>query len=278
MEEREQIIFKTQMRGFEKKAVLEYIDQMTDTQRRQEKEFQDKLEKAETESAASAAESEYLRMENDRLTEENEILRRQAVQLEEKASAAEASAQAADRLAARERDNELLKSRVTALNEEILRLKSQLSQKEEAIRRLTAESDVLISQQSELSEKGMKYDQISNSVGVVVLEAQRTADAIIANANREAEETRRSADEAVALLGGHLNRFREEIERMRASVAHSVEGFESCIAGLEEAAASAGKQLTGESGEQTEQDNASDFAQDNAADCAQENAQDCVQQ
>lgn len=241
MEDREQIIFKTQMRGFDKKAVLEYIDQLTDSARTKEKEYQVRLEDAENKNALFSAEINDLRLENERLAAENEELRLNAAQLEE-----QTESMTAEKLAARERDNEILKERVTSLNEEILRLKTQLAQKEENIRKLMAESDILINQQSELSEKGMKYDQISSSVGAVVLEAQRTADAIIANANHEAQAKRDDADAALVRVNEHLNHFHEEIAKIQTAMFHTMESFENSMNEMKEAVNHAGILLNGE--------------------------------
>ena len=60
----DEIIFKTQMRGFEKKAVLDYIDQMNDAQRTREAEFRQQMELLENEKAGSDAKADQLRLEN----------------------------------------------------------------------------------------------------------------------------------------------------------------------------------------------------------------------
>jgi len=232
----DEIIFKTQMRGFEKKAVLDYIDQMNDAQRTREAEFRQQMELLENEKAGSDAKADQLRLENERLAAEMEELRHQNTQLEEKAAAADTHVMFAERLSMRERDNEMLKTRITGLNEEIMRLKTQLAQKEEIISKLLSEAEEAKKVLQQLDEKGKKYDQLSGSVGVVVLEAQRTADAIIANANKEADAARREADETVARVAAHLNAFREEVSRIQTAMAHTMENFESSIAGMQEAA------------------------------------------
>lgn len=241
----DEIIFKTQMRGFEKKAVLDYIDQMNDAQRTREEEFRQQMEKLESEMAGVNAKADHLRQENDRLSAEMEELRQQNTQLEEKAAAADSHVMFAERLSIRERDNELLKGRITGLNEEIMRLKTQLAQKDETIAKMTAQTEEMLKVQQQLDEKGRKYDQLSGSVGVIVLEAQRTADAIIANANAEADAARKEAEETVAKVAEHLNSFRAEVSRIQAAMAHTMEAFDSSVAGMQEAANIAGAALYG---------------------------------
>ena len=248
----DEIIFKTQMCGFEKKAVLDYIDQLNDAQRTREEEFRAQMERLESEKAGSDAKADWLRQENDRITAEMEELRQQNTQLEEKAAAADAHVMFAERLSMRERDNEVLKTRITGLNEEIMRLKTQLAQKDQTIAKLTADAQEMQKLQVQLDEKGKKYDQLSSSVGVVVLEAQRTADAIVANANAEADAARREADATVAKVAEHLDNFRAEIGRMQAAMAQTMENLENSISGMRQAADLAGVKLYGEEAEITE--------------------------
>jgi chromosome segregation ATPase len=242
----DEIIFNTQMLGFDKQAVLDYIDQLNDARITREEEFRQQMEQLESEKAGVDAKADLLRQENARLAADMEELRQQNSQLEEKAAAADTHVMFAERLSIRERDNELLKSRITGLNEEIMRLKNQLAQKDATIAQMTAEAEEMRKMQEQLDEKGRKYDQLSGSVGVVVLEAQRAADAIIANANREAAAAVKEAEDTVAKVAEHLNSFRAEIGNIHAAMARTMESFESSVAGMEQAAHLAQTKLYGE--------------------------------
>ena len=234
MEDNAQVIFKTALLGFDKQEVLNYIDQLSAGYYTSGKKNQQQIEQLVNDRDEMNSQNTQLEQQNKQLNEQNDRLRQRCRQLEQQIQEISGNHSTAEALTRREQENQDLREKVTDLNNEIMRLKNQVSQKEESIRKLTEESSMLIHQQSELTEKGTKYDQIVDSVGVIVLEAQRTADSIVANATAQAEEKRQASEASVQQLLKHLDQFRDKIGKMQIAIAHAMESFQGDMNGMEE--------------------------------------------
>lgn len=238
MPEKNQVIFKTVLMGFEKDAVLNYIDELCTM--------------FHTESEKQSADTDNLKQENERLqkqaeqlnsqlTERDELLQRQEEQLrsqeevirrhEERLGKEEGISEAA---AAKDQEIAQLKARLNALTKDLEKSRLLLGQKEDALTYLRTQSEQMINHQKELTEKGKKYDIISTNVGSIVLEAEHTANNIIRAANEEADRTRSDATAAANEMGEHLIAFRREMERMQSSVVTTFRNLKDNFAAMEE--------------------------------------------
>lgn len=222
MSEKNQVIFKTVLMGFEKQSVLNYIDQICTM--------------FHAESEKQATEAENLRQENERLLEQAEKLNGQLSQQDELLGRQEEQLRAQSEVLRKqeellgkdsavseqlsEKDQEIaqLKARLNALTKDLEKSRQLLGQKEDALTYLRAQSEQMANRQKEMMEKGRKYDIISTNVGSIVLEAEHTANQIVKNANEESERVRGEANAAVNQMGEHLREFRKELEKMQESV------------------------------------------------------------
>lgn len=238
MSEKNQVIFKTVFCGFEKDAVLNYIDQLCTM--------------FHTESEKQAAESDSLKQENERLqeqieqlnsqlTEQNELIKRQEEQIHSQSDALrrqeeriEQDDTASEQAAAMDQENAQLKAKLNALTKDLEKTRVMLGQKEDALTYLRTQSEQMINHQKELTEKGRKYDIISTNVGSIVLEAEHTANNILKSANADADRIRSEANAAANEMGEHLKAFRREIERMQGAVVVTFKNLKDNFAAMAE--------------------------------------------
>jgi len=247
MPEKNQVIFKTVLMGFEKDAVLNYIDELctmfhTETEKQTVesenlKQENERLRKqAEQLNSQAAEREELLQKQEDQLRIQADTIRRHEERLGKDESISEISA-------AKDQEIAQLKARLNALTKDLERSRLLLGQKEDALTYLRTQSEQMINQQKELAEKGKKYDIISTNVGSIVLEAEHTANNIIRAANEEADRTRSEAAAAANAMGEHLNAFRREMERMQGSVVNTFRNLKDNFAAMEETLTDAEKFL-----------------------------------
>ena len=238
MSEKNQVIFKTVLMGFEKQSVLNYIDQICTM--------------FHTESEKQAAEADNLRQENERLAEQaeklnsqlaeqDELLNRQEEQLRGQSEVLRRQEEllgkgdaVSEQLSDKDQEIAQLKARLNALTKDLEKSRQLLGQKEDALTYLRAQSEQMVNRQKEMMEKGRKYDIISTNVGSIVLEAEHTANQIVKNANDEAARVRGEANATVNQMGEHLKEFRKELEKMQESVFMTVKNFKDNFSNMTE--------------------------------------------
>ena len=238
MPEKNQIIFKTVLMGFEKDAVLNYIDELctmfhTESEKQAVeaenlKQENERLQKQTEQLNAQLSErEEALREQEEQLRSQSEVIRRHEERLDKDEDTSEA-------IAARDQEIAQLKARLNALTKDLEKSRVMLGQKEDALTYLRTQSEQMINHQKELTEKGKKYDVISTNVGSIDLEAEHTANNILRAANEEADRTRNEALAAANQMGEHLNAFRREVERMQVSVVNTFRNLKDNFAAMEE--------------------------------------------
>ncbi len=241
MSEKNQVIFKTVFMGFEKEAVLNYIDQLctmfhTENEKQAEelddvKQENERLrDQVEQLNGQLAEQENLLQRQEEQLRSQAESLRRQQQQQEERPAVKEEPKD--NVLVETERENTQLKAQLKALTKDLEKARQMLGQKEDALTYLRSQSEQVLSHQKELTEKGKKYDIISANVGSIVLEAEHTANQIVKGANEEAERIRSEANAAANEMGEHLREFRREMDRMQGAVVTTFKNLKDNFAGM----------------------------------------------
>ena len=185
------VIFKTTaFGGFQKAAVLSYIDQLnTDNQ---------KL-KAELDVKVAALEAQVAQ------------LKEQIPSEEEKAAAEEASKQ-------QQQKSRELTELTDRLNLEIARQQKRLAEKEEEGRQrkfqFQAETNLF---------KAQKYDEVAMKVGTLVVDAKQQAERIVEQAREEAQAITREKEERLEKMNEDFLQFKQNVEQLRGELRETLE-------------------------------------------------------
>lgn len=191
-----QAVFKTSFYGFEKEAVLKYIDEMG--------------------RAASQTETD-LEKRIEEITKSRE-------QLEEQIQGFEENLKNLEQELNQERGkNQKLGEMVENLQEEIDRQRKLIENREQEFRLQREENQALRTRVSTATHKSKKYDEASFAIGAAILEAQQSAKRIVDQANVKAEEIARDADQRIASIVEKINGMREDFLALRGRVNESVE-------------------------------------------------------
>ena len=205
----EQGLFKTVFSGFDKKAVLQYIQELSEQAGKAREELEGQLREKEEQIASLQS------------------------QLQEKE----------EQIAGLSADCELYKSRISELNG----TQSSLSFRLEKQVQLTDEKDreLKIQQESNrqlqfkvesLEYKSRRYDEVAQEIGATLADARH-------NAAQISEQARTEANEMARRLSGELNAFRQEVSGMKSQMLGEMERLMDQVRGrlerLEEAAGSA---------------------------------------
>ena len=208
-----QVIFKSALNGFEKSAVLKYIDEMNSKYAASVKEYQQQAEELENEKYELS----------DQLTAMEQVLRDLKKNIE----------------AEQERVNEELQSK----NELIERLQAEvkaLSQKNEEQDHeliMQREQNRLIREQAESIEaKSKKYDEAAASIGTVILTARQDAEKIIAEAQEKASGIIANAEKEATYIVSNaehdLSGLQKKMDSMKAQFFSIREQMNSSVAML----------------------------------------------
>ncbi len=185
----EQIIFKTALGGFDKKAVLDYIYELD----RGAAAAQDELKK---ELAAS-------RSESDSLKKELESAGERIIFLENAIENSYNEQQSKE---------EEMRAELSCMDEEIARLKKQLEQKELELSMQIEHSKQLTKKLEDAQEKNQRYEKASIDVGMSILEARQTAKQIVEDANRKADDIVKDAVSYMGDIDSVISSLRSEKE------------------------------------------------------------------
>ena len=193
-----QVIFKSALNGFEKSAVLKYIDEMNSKYAASVKEYQQQAEELENEKYELS----------DQLTE----LKQALTELQKKVESEQALL--LEQLQAREELIENLKTEMKAL--------AQKNEEQEHELIMQREQNRLIREQAESIEaKSKKYDEAAASIGTVILSARQDAEKIIAQ---------KEADQIVANAESNLSGLQKQMDSMKAQFFSIREQMNSSVA------------------------------------------------
>lgn len=191
-----QVIFKSALNGFEKNAVLRYIDEMNGK-------FAVKIK--EYESQAEELENEKYEL-SDQLSAMEQVLR----EIQKKTE--EAQANIMEELKAKDELIESMKAEMKAL--------AQKNEEQEHELIMQREQNRLIREQADSIEaKSKKFDEAAASIGAVILAARQDAERIVAEAHAEADViTANAKKEAAAIVSNaesDLNGLQKRMDGMR---------------------------------------------------------------
>ncbi len=255
--------FRTSLSGFNKKDVLDYIDELQKThaeelavlQEERDRLFQENQELAarESESAGKVSQAEEnadrltarvedLQRENARIQKSLDgslqftgALKRQVADLEEIRREKESLQQ---RLAACEEAAQ----RTTSLEEEKTRLmdeNSRLARELERLRRETVPAADADRRIRELEAENRRYDELVGDVGSLVMEVRSMGQRFLDTACRRGEIGIEALEEGLASMEGMLQQARDRVEETRSQLREQEEAaglrLEELVQSLEQA-------------------------------------------
>ncbi len=199
------IVFKTQPRGFAKEEVVAYIQSL------------DK-------------EMEQLR----------EQTRSDLMSAEQKLMAAWEDVSARDaRIAELEKQLEEEKAQTDFLTDSINKLGEQIEQQKKQTEESTLTADYqerelvkLQARNDELCEKLNKVEDASKQIGDTIIDAHRIAAEIVENANDRARTITVNAQMAVAKIAEEISRFHIELDALRESISTNTESMNTRLAAM----------------------------------------------
>ena len=190
------VIFKTSaFGGFQKAAVLSYIDQMNADSQKLKEELDGKI------AALEARVSE---------------LKGQLPSEEEKAAAVE-------REEAQQKKSREMEELINQLNQEMARQQKLLSDKDEEIKQMNERTRKLQFQAESHSFKAKKYDEIAMKIGSLVIDAKQQADLIVEKAKEEARAVTREKEERLEKMNADFLQFKQNVEQMRSELRETLE-------------------------------------------------------
>ena len=199
--------FRTSLSGFNKADVLEYLD-------KQNADFRE-------ESRRTAAAIEEKTKKIDALTEENEKLKAELEELRKKSEESAAEAETA---------KEELAAAKQALSESEAVIASQ-TELIDTLKKSAEHEDEDPGKNAETERKAELYDGVSSQVGDILITANKSADAIIAQAGAEAKEKRDSFDRIVSGCADGLKKDADGItEEYKAGIEAELKEAEGRLA------------------------------------------------
>lgn len=191
-------LFKTSVfGGFDKQAVLSYVDDLIAQQQKKD---------AELKSRANA-----LEMERDQFASKVGELEERLREAEERAKTAEAS------------------------QEDLKEKDARLHLLEQELEEQRTRADALEKELAETSERTRKYDGFIAQVGLVMVEAQNQADAIVSRARTQAEDIARESMDRIYGLCRQVDEVDASVGQLRSFAARTMEEVDRRVADLEEA-------------------------------------------
>lgn len=188
-----QVIFKSALNGFEKTAVLKYIDEL---------------------NSKLAAKENELQQQSDNWENERYELKDQVSAAEQKAAELE------KQLAEEQAKLKEIEAARDVLTAEVKKLSQQVEEQEHELI-LQREQNRLIRSQAETVElKSKKYDEAAASIGDVLLESRQEGSRIIAEARAKAEEiiaeANSKAEQIAVEADGKVDAAQQKMDELRA--------------------------------------------------------------
>lgn len=174
--------FKRNLWGYEKEAVLKYIDEMSRSAKQTEEQLSQKLEQ---------------------ITRSREELEGKIADFEQKLQSV------SDDLDSEKGKNKKLNEMITLLQQEIDRQRRRFESRERDYQSVQEQNRALQEQVRQTAGNSKKYEEAAAAIGSTMLEAQQSAQIIVENANRRAQDISRETD---AFISGVL----EKVEGMQS--------------------------------------------------------------
>ena len=188
--------FTSNLWGYKKEEVLQYIEQMTDQARQSEQQLQEKMEQ---------------------ITRSRQELEEQISSFEEKLQTASVD------LDAERGKNKKLSEMIGLLQEEIDRQRRWEERREKDFQTLQENNLEMQEKMRTATEKSKQLDQAAATIGAAILEAQNTAEKIIHDANHKAEKISQNAGDFVAGILEKIEGMQQDFVSMRDRMNQSVQ-------------------------------------------------------
>ncbi len=192
------VAFKTSMRGFDKKDVMDYIEDMTRASQANEQRLNKKIED--------------LQKERQHLDGQVKMLTANVSKLEETVSQLEAS------IGDEKQKVNTLSAAVIDLNQEIERQKSRYDQRVRELGeqrqlglQLAKERDLLKKQ------RGVDTQQAAAQIGEVMVQAKLYADEMVSKAKKEADTVYNAAMQATGSLGAEIMKIKDDLTQLKGT-------------------------------------------------------------
>ncbi|MDD3192503.1 MAG: hypothetical protein PHE47_01390 [Oscillospiraceae bacterium] len=190
------VIFKTSaFGGFQKAAVLSYIDQMNANSQKLKTELDGKI---------AMLEAQVAQLKGQIPTEEEQAA---AQKLEKE----------------KQQKSQEMTALVDQLNLEIARQQKLLAAKDEELKLHGDRIQKLQFQAESHSFKAQKYDEIAMKVGSLVIDAKQQADRIVAQAKEEASAVTREKEERLEKMNTDFLQFKQNVEQLREELRDTLE-------------------------------------------------------
>ena len=202
----QQMIFRTSAMGFHKKEVLQYIDDLKATSQKQLIELQEKVDGLEKQNQQAA---EKLASCEENLAKAEEKNQRDSRKLLEK------------------------NQQIDQLNAEVDELKKQIDNKDREIQIQIERNRQLQFRVESLEYKSRKYDESSSQIGQAIIQAQNSADKILADAKAEVKGIYQNNEHIVEELGQNFTDFKQEIHSLVDQIRSAISSMEHKIGSIE---------------------------------------------
>lgn len=192
----DQGIFKSSVfGGFDRQSVLTYVDEL--------------MAKGQEREAVLQRRVEELSEERDRLSGQVLELTQRAETFEERLKKAEEGGQ----------DAAKKDMRIAELEKQSARANEQLS--------------LLNATLAKSEDKGRKYDAVAAQVGVVMVEAQKQADTILARARQQADDITQESIDNIYDFNKRVDDVKNGVYRLRSFAAETLQSFDEQLSRLE---------------------------------------------
>lgn len=188
--------FKTNLLGYEKEAVLRYIDQISQTAQESEAQLQQKIEQ---------------------ITLTRQELEQQISEFEHKVQ------NVSQDLEQEKGKNQKLSKMITLLQEEIDRQRRVNNSRERDFQQMKEQNRELQEWARQSQEKSRKYDEAAASIGSTILEAQQTAKNIVDAANGRAQSLSEETDTFISGVLGKIEGMQQDFLLLRGKMNESIE-------------------------------------------------------
>lgn len=202
-----QITFSTTaLGGFEKKSVLNYIDELCEKNQNAMTELNDKIAQLE--------------QKNGDLSKTVEQLNEQVEGFQKKA------------ITTTERSRSLQRT-IDELSEEIARQQDIIKERDQALKQHQEKSRQLLLRAESLEYKGRKYDEAMHRIGQTFAAATQSADDIVKAAEAKASRMTAATIESIQGLAKQISSFKGDIGTLRGTLQQSLAELEERLDGMD---------------------------------------------
>lgn len=187
--------FKKNLWGYDKEAVLKYIDEMSRTAAQSEAALQEKV---------------------SQIAHSREELEGQIAEFEQKLQ------HISGVLDTEKGKNKSLSEMIGLLQEEIDRQRRYSQARDRDFQAMQEKNRELAGQMKIAADKSKKYDEAAASIGSAILEAQHTARSIIDTANGRAQEISKDTDQFISAVLEKMDSMQQEFAFLRGKMNESI--------------------------------------------------------